>query len=202
VRVIGPSSEEEMVALFLRTELTSTRFRPSVREVLTAERADERVVVEPRLDDAGDNALRRRLLGATRGYGRDEGLFAGFPADARWERVALSRSDLGRIRYIDYDYWVELSGGSRVAADGAANARAGAAPFGVSSDGFLELADALAAGARVPELILVTAGDGHRVVVLEGHARLTAYLVRPDAVPDEVEALLGTSEAFVGWGCY
>lgn len=191
-----------MVALFLRTELTSTRFRPSVRAVLAAQRVDERVIVEPRVEDAGENALRRRLLGATRGYGRDEGLFAGFPADARWERVALTVADLAAVRYIDYDYWVELSGGSRLAADGAANAQAGAAPFGIPSDGFLELGDALATGARVPELILVTAGPDQPLVVLEGHARLTAYLVRPEAVPAELEALLGTSEAFVGWGCY
>jgi hypothetical protein len=202
VRGIGPTSEDEMVAVFLRGELSSFRFAAAIREALEAERADERVIAVPRLDDRGENAVRRRVLGATRGYGRNQWLFGGFPTDVRWERVALNADDLSGVRYIDYDYWVELSGGSRLAVDGAQNVRAGAAPFGVPSEGFFELADALAAGACMPELILVTAGEAQPLVVLEGHVRLTAYLLRPDAVPGEVEVLLGTSAAFVGWGCY
>jgi len=38
--------------------------------------------------------------------------------------------------------------------------------------------------------------------VLEGHVRLTAYLLRPDAVRAEVEALLGTSAAIAQWPLY
>jgi hypothetical protein len=202
VRVIRASSEDEMVAVFLQGELSSSRFGGGLRKALEAHGASERLLTAPRLDDAAENAVRRSILGATRGYGRNRWLFGGFPTDVEWKRVALRPSELAAVRYIDYDYWVELSGGSRLAVDGARNARAGAAPFGVSSDGFLELAEELAAGARVGELILVAAGADEPLVVLEGHARLTANLLRPDAIQDELQALLGTSAAMAGWGCY
>ena len=199
MRVIGPSSEDEMVALFLRGELASERFGRTIRQALRAEGADPTLLEAPALHDADANGVRHRLLAVTRAYGRDEGLFSGFPADVRWERVLLGEDDLAALRYIDYDYWVELSGGSRRVADGAPNAQAGAAPFGVPSDGFLELASAIAAGARVPEPILVTAGPDDPVVVLEGHVRVTAYALAGIAVG---EALLGTSPAMRRWALY
>ena len=79
-----------MVAVFLQGELSSGRFGPWIREALEAERADERVVVSPRLDDPGENAVRRRVLGATRGYGCDRWLFGGFPPDVLEGRVRLT----------------------------------------------------------------------------------------------------------------
>ena len=97
----------------------------------------------------------------TRAYGRDDGLFSGFPADAHWERVLVDDDDLEALRYIDYDDWVELSGGSRRIVDGARNAPAGVAPFGVPSDGLLEAAGALRTGHSFPEPLLVTAGERH-----------------------------------------
>lgn len=188
-----------MVALFLRGELASGRFGASVRKALRAEGADPAVVEQPSLDDADENALRRRLLGATRFYGANEGLFSGFPDDVRWERVLLDEADLGGLLYIDYDYWVELSGGSRLVVDGARNARASAAPFGIPSDGFLEAAEALRAGRRFPEPILVTAGAGAPVVVLEGHVRATAHALIGTPIGD---ALLGISPRMTGWALY
>jgi len=117
-----------MVALFLRAELASERFGPAVREALHADRADPAIVERPALDDADENAIRRRVLAASRGYGGDDALFSGFPADVRWERVLLDEDDLDAVLTIDYDYWVELSGGTRRVADGARNVREGAAP--------------------------------------------------------------------------
>jgi hypothetical protein len=48
--------------------------------------------------------------------------------------MAITPAELARVRYVDYDYWVELSGGTHLAADAAPRIRAGVAPFGVSSD--------------------------------------------------------------------
>jgi hypothetical protein len=78
--------------------------------------------------------------------------------------------------------------------------REGVAPFGVPSEGFL------AAAERVhdswPELILATAGLGQPLVVLEGHVRLTAYVLAGEAAPAEVQALLGTSRRMHEWALY
>lgn len=42
--------------------------------------------------------------------------------------MTIALVELRRVRYIDHDYWVELSGGSRLAIDAAPLIRAGVAP--------------------------------------------------------------------------
>jgi hypothetical protein len=61
------------------------------------------------------------------------------------------------------------------------------------------MAEAFAHGARFPPLILVTAGPAGGLVVLEGHVRLTAYMLRPDRLPLELEVLVGSSPDMAGW---
>src|SRR5919198_3644488 len=118
MHVIAPSSEDEMIATFLRAELDSAgRFAGAVADALRRHGADPRVITSPSLEQDEENGLRRRILDEARGYSRREGLFAGFPGDVRWQRVALTRAELAAVRYIDYDYWVELSGGTRLPAD-------------------------------------------------------------------------------------
>ena len=114
----------------------------------------------------------------------------------------LTPEELARVRYIDYDYWVELSGGSRLPTDAIPRIHAGVAPFGVSSEWALRLADAIAAGADIPPLILVAPQEEGSMVVLEGHARLTAYLLRPEVLPTELLVLVGYSPEIVCWGLY
>ena len=189
-----------MVAVFLRGELGSTRFEDAVGEALARADADARVVTSPDVSDLRENMLRRRLLTEARGYGTGEGVFGGLPTDLGWQRVALARDELADVRYIDWDYWVELSGGTRSPVDAARRIRAGVAAFDVPSEGFLDAAEHV--GDPWPELILVTAGPGHPLVVLEGHVRLTAYVLAGPTAPDEVEALLGTSPAVSGWWAY
>jgi hypothetical protein len=184
-----------MVAVFLRGELDSERFGPRLRATI-----DEHLLLEPDLEDEGENALRRAALTTLRGYETREGLFHGFPDGIRWERVALTPEEVLGIRYIEYDYWLELSGGSRRPADAAARIRAGITVFRVPNDGFLELADALERVA-LPELIVV-GGPGDELVVLEGHVRLTAYALRPEALPAELEVVLGRSPRIAEWACW
>ena len=116
--------------------------------------------------------------------------------------MAITPAELARVRFIDYDYWVELSGGTRLAVDAAPLIRSGVAPFGVSSDWALGMAQAVADGARFPPLILVTTGPSGDLVVLEGHARLTAYMLARDRLPPELEVLVGSSPAMTRWGLW
>jgi hypothetical protein len=185
-----------MVAVFLRGELTSARFGPELRAAMGRHGVAERVVTEPDLDDEAENDVRRRILGGVDGY-RDDYL-DDFPDDVRWDWMAIIAAELAEVRYIDYSYWNELSGGTRLAVDAAPRVRAGVAPFGFPSEA-LELAEALAAGAVFPPLILVTTGPGGGLVVLEGHSRLTAYMLVPDLLPPEMEVLAGSSPTMTRW---
>jgi len=202
MRKIRDISEDEMIAVYLQTEFNSVRFCQTIEAYLRRERIDPHVIQVPDWQNAQENALRRTILGAYRGYGRNEDYFIGFPADVRWERVALTRQELEQVRYIEYDYWVELAGGTRMAVDGAKNARAGKVVFGVSSDGLVYMADELRRGAQFPPLILVVKDvDAYRVV-MEEHVRLTAYLIAAEYIPVELEVILGYSEQITDWGCY
>ena len=202
MRLLGPSSEAEMVALFLRTELPAARSRDGFRALLEHDGLPERVITAPDLGDEAENQARLQLLTKHRGYGTRTELFDGFPDDVRWQWTAITPAELARVRYIDYDYWVELSGGTRLAADAAPRIRAGAAPFGVSSDWALGLAQAVADGARFPPPILVTTAPGDDLVVLEGHARLTALMLSRDRLPSELEVLVGSTSTVTRWGLW
>ena len=202
MRRLRPSGEAEMVALFLRTELPAARSRDDLRALLERDGLPERVVTDPDLGDDAQNQARLRLLTRHRGYGTRSELFDGFPDDVRWQWMAMTPAELARVRFIDYDYWVELSGGSRLAVDAAPRIRAGVAPFGVSSAWALGMAQEVACGARFPPLILVTTGPGSDLVVLEGHARLTAFMLARDRLPPELEVLVGSSPAMTRWGLW
>ena len=77
------------------------------------------LVTHPDLDDPAENQAREQLLTRHREYGTRTGLFDGFPHDVCWEWMAITPAELATVRYVDYDYWVELSGGTCLATDAA-----------------------------------------------------------------------------------
>jgi hypothetical protein len=105
MRLLRPSSEAEMIAVFLRTELPSERWQEDLRTLLRRASLPEHVITAPDLGNDIENLARLRLL-----------------TDAR-------------VRYIEYDYWDELSGGTRLAVDAARRIHAGVTPFGGPTTG-------------------------------------------------------------------
>jgi hypothetical protein len=103
---------------------------------------------------------------------------------------------------IAYDYWEELSLGTRRLADVARGIAEGVEPFGDSNAGFHELAAAIAAGLAPPPPILVATAPRDVLVIMEGHARLSARMLRPETLPDELEVLCGFSPAIAGWALH
>jgi hypothetical protein len=197
MRFIGASSAEEMIACFLLGELTSDRFGTAVRAALAASGRSERLLTAADLSDPDENAVRRSLLATTRGYGEGRDVFdADFPAAVDWVRAELTPAELARVRYIDYSYWTELSGGSRLPVDAARRIRQGVVVFGVSNARFVEAARAVELGERFAPLIL--AGPRQDALVcVEGHLRLTAYALA--GFPVAVECLLGTAPGLAAW---
>ena len=196
VRVIGDSTEDEMVACFLLGELTSPRFGAGIRRSLAEGRRSEQLLTDADLGDPMANEARRALLAATRGYGENRDVFEDFPGQVRWIRAVLTATELARVRYIDYSYWNELSGGSRLPGDAAERIRAGVEVFGVPNGRFLTAARAVQRGVCFSPLILA----GPRpdtLVCLEGHLRLTAHALA--GFPVDVECLVGTAQAMDCW---
>jgi hypothetical protein len=185
-----------MVACFLLGELSSPRFGAGVRSALADAGWTDRLVTSPDLFDHAENAARRAVLASTRGYGENCDVFEDFPSGARWEWAVLRPEELAAVRYIEYSYWNELSGGTRLPGHAAGRIRAGVTVFDVPNDRFEQAARALAGGELFPPLIL--AGEGaDKLVCLEGHLRLTAYALA--GFPADVECLVGTAPDMARW---
>lgn len=203
--VTRPSTEAEMIAEFLRQEYASReRYGARIDACLREERTDASLITALELADPDANAARRRVFARYRGYGTGEPSYlTGFPdAGVTWAWWRLTPAELLRVSYIRYSYWTALSAGTRSPVEAARRIQAGIEVYGESNAGFLKLAKRLRDGWRPPPLILVTAADEDALVVLEGHARITAYALAPETIPDPIEVLSGTSPAIARWDEY
>jgi hypothetical protein len=186
VRLLETVDEAHVVAAFLRAELASERFAEPLRASLQQLAADERLVTEADVDDTTANELRRRVLAACRADSlgsRLDGL--------AWRRAALTRDEVLAIRYSAWDYWLEISDGTRLPAVAAVLFR---------GDGEDASWEEVETGAT--PLIAVRADANARIVVVEGHVRLTAYALFPERLPHELEILLGEAESLRDWDMY
>jgi hypothetical protein len=193
MRFVQRVSEDEMVAAFLRGEIGSPRYGRAILDLLRGDQLDRTLVDHPDLTDPAANGARRKILVEYRGFGRDADVFTGFPDDVRWYRALLSRQELTDVRYINYDYWNDLSGGSRLVVDAVRRIKNGIEIFGVSNAGIWHVAGLIAAGESLPEPILVGRDEQSPLTILEGHTRLTAYLMAPESLPDELPLIVGFS---------
>lgn len=187
MRLLHPVAEEEMIAVFLRGELESARFGDKLRAMLVRDGRD--------IDDA-DDAYRRALLEEHRAYERRDGLFGGFPREVDWFRAALARDEVLDILFIDWSWWLALSGGTRRPREAARRIRAGELT-GMTAEVTAEEHEPFLASTS--ELIAVTTTSRDKLVLVEGHVRLTAYALFPERVPEELEILLGVSDEMPNW---
>jgi hypothetical protein len=201
MRLLHPITEDEMIATFLRAEFDSHRYGDKLRVLLARDGRSEDVLRRPDLDDVDANAYRRRLLDEHREYVRREGMFGGFPGRLEWFRATLDRDEVLEIRYINWDWWLELSGGSRRPRDAAGRIRAGLI-LGATAAGHEPLAAALQSGLPPPELIAVATRALAPLVLIEGHVRLTAYALFPDYLPRSLEIVLGVSDEIANWWAF
>ncbi len=196
-----------MIAEFLKQEYASReRYGPLIDACLDEKGVPAAIILDPDLGDPVANAARRRVFAQYRGYGTGEPSYlTGFPdSGVVWAWWRLAPEELLRASYIRYRYWIALSGGTRSPVEAARRIRSGIEVYGVSNAPFLALADRLRDGLQVPPLIFVTADAGNRnaLVVLEGHARITAFALAPDVLPDAIEVLVGSSPTIARWDEY
>jgi hypothetical protein len=181
MRILHPVDEDEVLRAFVRGERESPRWGERVRTLAGRHGDDVRAILEDH-----------------RAWLRKEGLFHGFPDDVSWYRAALAPDEVLDILYIDWDWWLRLTDGTRKPRDAAVRVRAGLVPEVEADEGDERIASAAATN---PELIVVRAPDSY-LVVLEGHVRLTAYALFPEHLPPELEVYLGESQAMAGWSEY
>ncbi len=203
MKIIKNISEDEMISIFLKGEIQSFRFGEKILKQLEKDQKDRSVIDKPDILNNKENEYRKIIFGNYRGYGLNKDLFENFPNNIEWKRVILDKQDLLKIKYINYDYWVELSGGSRLVSDGAKNVVAGIEIFKQPNKNFWEAAKKVEQGGSFPEPILVATNiSSSGLIILEGHLRLTAYFIKPEYIPKELSAIVGISENIVKWDLY
>jgi hypothetical protein len=190
MREIGSASSNDMVLAFVRAEIDSPRWGGFYMQAIGGLRFSRSALIDQAdLNDQYTNCIREIVLGAVRGYGRDEFLFHGFPRDAQWRRVLVEPSEFDRLSYANCDPFPGLTDGSRSVIDGARNYKRDP-KFASQVD---DIARNIGAGLPTGELILVA--DRDRLVVLEGNTRTTAHV--QTATP--FSALVGTSPSMQNW---
>jgi hypothetical protein len=128
--------------------------------------------------------LRRQVLAEYRGY-PDRGVFTKVPEGATWQRVLLTPAELSTVRCIRWDWWLDVTNGSRNPAD--------ALHYYRDHPVCRTIANGIMAGRFPPQLIIAARPGPTDLVVLEGHLRLTAMIMVLSYLPAQVPALLGTS---------
>jgi hypothetical protein len=178
-------SFEEMIAVYLKAELAG-RFRAKIETQLERESASRAIIESPDTTNVAENSLRRRILAGYRAY-----VFDDLPELVQWYRAVLTPDEVAQVRYMDYSYWNELSRHTRLPSVAAEAIRSGHEIFGVSNEGFLKAAQALREGVHFPELIVLAESDNTALTLLEGHLRLTAYMLAPECLPETLPVIIG-----------
>ena len=200
MRFLKTITEDEMVALFLQTEIHSFRFRKNILNLLRKEKKDRAIVEHPTLSNKQENTYRKHLLGEFRGYHKNKELFEHFPFQLTWKKALLTKEELKKIKYINWDYWLELSNSTRKPSLAAEKIKKGLLSKRESKP-FLNAATYLNKGGAFKPLILVSANKKTPLVVLEGHLRLTSYFLSKK-LPSSLEVIIGYSPNIKKWDLY
>lgn len=199
---LGPATEHDMILAFLQAEVDSARFGSLYQncfDQLKQTGFNRQLLVDtPDLQSGQQNAVRKEILKAVRGYGTGQFLFQGFPWDVTWRRIAMEQTDLPKLKYANCPPWIDLSRRTRFVIEGAKNIGAGTPAEDAAVNIRAVTAD-LKCGKRYPELIGVDDHNGD-IILMEGHTRATAYAVAQ--LPERIECIIGSSPNMRSWAFY
>jgi len=202
IQTLEQISEEEVIANFLKAEIDSKRFGKRIHNILKEDKKSKNIIISPDLNNKQENRYRKELLGKIRGFGRNKDFFENFPKDIKWCKAIIEREKLKKVKYIDYSYWNELSNGTRLPIKAVKNIKSGVEVFGVSNKGFIEILSKIKKGITFLPMIFVAKNKRSQLVVLEGHARLTAYFLEPKYIPKTIKVIIGYSNKINNWDFY
>ncbi|MDO8537878.1 MAG: hypothetical protein Q7S21_03245 [archaeon] len=202
MKTIRKISENEMIAEFLKAEINSSRFRKKILNKLKKDKKSKKIVLKPKLSNQKENQYREQLLEKVRGFRKNKDLFQNFPKSIVWEKVIIKKNELHKIKYINYSYWNKLSNGTRKPSQAAKSIEKGKKVFNVSNVKFYKILKKIKKGIKFPLMIFVAKSKKSKIVVLEGHARLTSYFLEPKHIPKIMQVIIGYSNGIGKWELY
>ena len=204
MHLIRSATEAEMVAAFLKAELHSARFGPWLAGLLGRFGLSRATLTTPDVEDAEENERRARLLDEARGWRRGALLFRGWPSGVTWSLITIEREDVPRLRYAAMREWTVLSLGTRLPKVVAERIRTGdpTVPEDEKVKSIIAVAAAIRAGATYPPAITVGSPTKERIVLVEGHVRVTAHLLAGFPSPFPVIYGAAPLTQLVSWVLY
>ena len=196
MRILNTSSQDEMIAIFLKGELGFNRVTDNRARVMDLEAIDPKIITEPNINSKQENQQRSELFQRFRGW-PDTKLFSYFPTNLQWSWVEFGLDELLDAKFINYSYWVELSDGTRRVKDASRNVLADKIVFNVSNDHFFQVAKAVKLKAPITPLIFVAESSQGQKYILEGHVRSVGYALAKSSSP--IVLLLGIGEGIEKW---
>ena len=176
MKKIRNSTESEMILEFLKGELDSKRFNNKLLKIIKELHLDKELIISGDINNKEENLNRLEIMKAYRGYPNQD-MFKNFPKIDNWSLVELSKEDINKIYYIDYDYWNELSNNTSSPLEAVKIIKKGIEIFDVSNKPILDGIKYLNSS-KFPPVILITCND-EKYLIIEGHSRMTIYAFDP-----------------------
>jgi O-antigen/teichoic acid export membrane protein len=182
-RLIRRVSEDEVIAGFLKSDFPSSAFR-EYQESL------RQVVINPDLDDAGENAKRRALL-----FIRHLSLWTQIPAGTEWYEIEINETNLGQIRAFPRAQWRRLARGNFLITEVAEGMRTGRH---MVDKQFLSKIASIGNQLRLDDpgfgaIILIGLNENERLTILDGNHRLVAAMLSSPSTLVKLRFLCGLS---------
>jgi O-antigen/teichoic acid export membrane protein len=176
--------EEEMIAEFLRNEFHHREFDEDRAKF-------HRLVENPDLGSAAENALRRALLFRRRGA-----LWRELPSDTRWWETELQAADVERIRFFPRAQWRKLSRGRFYVNEIVERIRNASPDLDEDFRRKLQAVsgDLRQENAERTSILLIGENESSPLTIIEGNHRVAAaLLVSPGRLPEHFRVLCGLS---------
>ena len=199
MKILEQITEDEFVAEFLKAEINSKRFGKPIIEDLKEH--SKEIILNPNLKNEEENKFRKKLLGKVRGW-NNKFIFEKFPNDIQWFKVIIKKQELEKVKYIKHDYWDKISDNTRLPIQAVKKINKGIEIFGESNNLYFDILSEIKKEGVLPRMIFVSKDNNSKIVVLEGHARLTAFFLESEVIPDKLEVIIGYSKNIENWDLY
>ncbi|MHB1796010.1 MAG: lipopolysaccharide biosynthesis protein [Acidobacteriaceae bacterium] len=182
VRAIRHVTENEVVAEFLKSDCNNPAFR-AYQEAL------RKIVLNPDLDDAGENAKRRALF-----FMQHLALWSELPAGTEWYEVEVKEENLDQIRAFPRAQWRKIAQGNFSMTGIAECMRTGQNAL---DRRFLakiaEIQDRLQEDTDLGSVVLIGMNESGPLTVLDGNHRLVAAMLASPSRVHRLRFLCGLS---------
>jgi hypothetical protein len=174
MRYLRESSEQEMVAEFLKGELNSPRWAAKIKALAHQLNIPTEIIRSPGLENLEHNDLRAKLLTKFRGFSERKGVFSILPGKVKWQLYELNKNDILNLNYVSYSYWDKLSQGTHLVKRGVETVFEDEEIFGQSNQQFYKVATDIEHGIKLPPLILIKKEESGHYIIIEGNVRATS----------------------------